>query len=316
MLPTTRLWGNALLRERDALESLERIAATEVGRGSSLLQPYAAGGLEAAAAALAQSPGTSHVGILTGFYLPNARPPTAETDGPLGAAMIGRAVELLGGTATVITDQPCWRVVQAAVAKAQLRGAVLVAPVNSSYGQWESEVIVSLAERPLTHIVSIERVGPNYAGRKLNMRGDDISAYTAPLESLLHSIDAFSIGIGDGGNEIGMGAIDRHVIAGAVTRGDDVACSVPVNALIVAGTSNWGGYALVAALRTWGYKQLDDILLPEWSHGVLNEIVRSGGADGVTLLQRATVDGLTPTHYFDVLDTMREIALDTSSRRG
>lgn len=56
-----------------------------------------------------------------------------------------------------------------------------------------------------------------------------------------------TIGIGDGGNEIGMGKVHKRVVDG-ITNGRRIASSVTTDHLITAGVSNWGGSALVAAM--------------------------------------------------------------------
>ena len=54
-------------------------------------------------------------------------------------------------------------------------------------------------------------------------------------------------GIGDGGNEVGMGkvveAVHQHI-----NNGVSIGCTTPADFLITASVSNWGGYALAAAL--------------------------------------------------------------------
>ena len=55
-----------------------------------------------------------------------------------------------------------------------------------------------------------------------------------------------TIGIGDGGNEIGMGKIPHETIVKNIPNGDLIHCRVPTDHLIVAGVSNWGAYALAA----------------------------------------------------------------------
>ena len=44
------------------------------------------------------------VGIVTGFYIPGAAPPAAETDGPPGALALARALQALGRQVHLITD--------------------------------------------------------------------------------------------------------------------------------------------------------------------------------------------------------------------
>src|SRR5258707_3766177 len=55
-------------------------------------------------------------------------------------------------------------------------------------------------------------------------------------------------GIGDGGNEIGMGKIPWDVIRRNIPNGGLVACRVPTDHLIVCGVSNWGAYGLAAGV--------------------------------------------------------------------
>lgn len=57
-----------------------------------------------------------------------------------------------------------------------------------------------------------------------------------------------TVGIGDGGNEIGMGKVHQQVIK-HIQNGRNIASTVATDHLVTAGVSNWGGSALVAALR-------------------------------------------------------------------
>ena len=75
---------------------------------------------------------------------------------------------------------------------------------------------------------------------------------TAPLH-LLFEDDGWlrpwvTIGIGDGGNEIGMGSLPKEIIDNDIPNGQLIAATVPADHLIVAGVSTWGGYGMVAAL--------------------------------------------------------------------
>ena len=57
----------------------------------------------------------------------------------------------------------------------------------------------------------------------------------------------FSIGVGDGGNELGMGKVLDRIIRD-VSHGETIACVTAADYLITAGVSNWGGYAVAVAL--------------------------------------------------------------------
>ena len=100
----------------------------------------------------------------------------------------------------------------------------------------------------VTHALSIERCGRSADGAPRNMRGEDISAFTTPLDELFLAGPWQRIAIGDGGNEIGMGSVPASVIGAHVAHGETIACVTPADHLIVAGVSNWGAYALIGAL--------------------------------------------------------------------
>jgi len=286
-----------MTRLREVGPSMRHIAATEVGRGSSRLVDAVGDGLENAAERLAV--GGGEVWILTGFFLPSAEPPTAETDGPVGAAQLAVAIERLGGTVTLVTDEPCEAVVAAASTAAGARADVWAAPVGDGFDAW----LEALLRKPQPdQLVAIERVGPAADGVPRNMRAIDIRPHTAPLERILDRVDVPSIAIGDGGNEIGMGYIPHRLVAQVVTDGELVHCVVGCDDLIVAGTSNWGAQALVAAIQI-AREDIDlrDILGLAWHRRVLSELVAAGAADGVTLRREETVDGLAPDEYERVL---------------
>ena len=104
----------------------------------------------------------------------------------------------------------------------------------------------------LTHLIALERVGPSRAGRCYSMRGRDITDHMAPAHRLFEKERGHTalttIGIGDGGNEIGMGKIPSDVIGRNIPNGELIACRVPTDHLIVCGVSNWGAYALAAGV--------------------------------------------------------------------
>ena len=121
---------------------------------------------------------------------------------------------------------------------------------GGEYGQSTHSVAEAwrAANPAVTHVIAIERCGPRHDGRTYNARGFDISAVNAPLHELFGAGPWVTIGIGDGGNELGMGSLPRQLVEEHIPNGKNVACVVPCDYLIVCGVSNWGGYALPAAL--------------------------------------------------------------------
>jgi hypothetical protein len=277
---------------------VESLVHEDVGRNITALFAAAGGGLNRAAAALAAAPGAK-VGIITGFYVPRGTPPAAETDGPVGAAVLAKALGAVGMRCRLATDTPC-----AAACRAALLGAGIgEVPVDvAAVGGSLDELTASWRAIGVTHAISIERCGRSADGAPRNMRGLDIGSYTAALDELFLAGPWATIAIGDGGNEIGMGAIPRSVIAAHVAHGETIACVTPAQNLIVAGVSNWGAWALIAALaalRADWRPQLLGCLDEGLDRTILAALVENGPAvDGVSLVQAMTVDNLDlATHH-------------------
>ncbi len=248
------------------------------------------GGLFAAASALACGPAL-RIGLITGFFVPRGTPPAAETDGPAGTALMVKAFLAAGLSCRVATDTLCAPACRVALDRA---GAGDV-PVDSMVPNGSVEALVALwRQHGIDHVVSIERCGPAADGIPRNMRGQDLSPFMAPLDLLFTAGPWRTIGIGDGGNELGMGSVPRALIAGHVKQGEAIGCVVPADCLVTAGVSHWGAYGLLAALA---------LLRPDWAAAmrtgldpdldlaVVEALVRDGPAvDGVDSRQVVSID--------------------------
>lgn len=281
-------------------------ASTDVGRGSETLMTYSRGDLFRAARRLATK---SRALVVTGFYIPLAAVPAAETDGPLGALELCVALRAIGGDAWLVSDEHCAPVICQSASHVLPDDHVLIAPhsTRGAFDHWMNTVIDLVKAHRIDTLIFIERVGPARDGNPHNMRGVDITQWTAPLSELT-MLDLHTIGIGDGGNEIGMGRVQDYAIADVVTNGSAIACSVPTDELVVAGTSNWGAHALVCALRAFGHTLVDPYLETDWHMMMLNHIVDAGGLDGVHMTNAPTVDGLEHDTYFAAVEHLTALA--------
>lgn len=318
--------------------SLAPVTSPESPTAPSPASHLCAGQLAAAAAELAQA--AVRVGIVTGFYIPRAEPAAAETDGPPGSLFLAACLQSVGVDALVITDAPCAAVVRAAAEAIDFPLEQLaVAPLDPrECSSWCDRILQAESQRGLSHLISVERVGPSHTAESIsrqqpdatkaylsevapehhnhchNMRGICIDAHTAPLHLLFERLrDVIplgrTIGIGDGGNEIGMGSIPWlelfHRLHGE--QAGRVPCRVPCDFTIVAGTSNWGAMALAAAVCVLRNRR--DVLQP-WTqhrhHAALQHLVVHGPAvDGVTGRREATVDGLPFLTYIQPWEGIR-----------
>lgn len=244
------------------------------------------GDYEAACWNIAVQP-VPHVFLHTGFLIPSVN--EFETDGPLGTAFLEYAVGSLGGVAEVIGDE------------AIIRGSYAARDFFPRYP------VPSDKLKPPVHIF-VECVGPAADGNSYTMRG----IKTPPIRWMPGKgpvAGRNTIGIGDGGNEIGMGKILHETIVKNIPNGDLIHCRVPTDHLIVAGVSNWGAYALAAGVFVLkGVTPPPDLFDPDREREILEVMVREGPlVDGVTGKQTATVDGLTWDEYVKPLVRIGEI---------
>jgi D-glutamate cyclase len=289
----------------ELVDGIERLIHVEVGRNITALFEATRGALWAAASTIASAP-SARVGMITGFYVPRGSPPAAETDGPVGVALLAKGFEGIGIRCRVATDEPCRGACAAALAGA----GCLDVPVDAvAVGRPLAPLIETWRDAGITHAISIERCGRSADGAPRNMRGEDIGSYTAPLDDLFSAGSWQTIAVGDGGNEIGMGALSRSLIGRHVAHGETIACVTPAQHLIVAGVSNWGAYALLgalAALRSEWRAPLLACLDEGLDRRVLETVIAQGPAvDGVSLLPTPTVDNLDLATHHRVLRTIR-----------
>ncbi len=271
-------------------EPIIAIAAIEalIGQdpaGRNIAPLVRAGHLEGAARSLA---GAQRVLIASGFFVPAAG--AGETDGPPGARALGEALNRIGAEAEYVTDAP----------NAPLFEAIGAAPLHL----YAPDLLERL--RP-SHLISVERLGRAADGRYYNMRGEDVSAHTAPVDELFllaAEVGIPTIGIGDGGNEIGMGRVAGEV-ARHVKHGERIASVVSTDFLIVSGVSNWGAYGLAGALSALAGQEL----LPSdaRTRADVLAILEQGGVDGVTLKSEPTVDGLPLERSHELVEEIRRI---------
>ena len=224
--------------------------------------------------------------------------------------MLAASLAACGVPTRIAVDSPCADAVRAAVASAGHDVVVDEMGVVDRPGL--ERVTEAWRQAAVSHAVSIERCGIAADGRPRNMRGVDVSPWTAPLDDLFLAGSWRKIGVGDGGNEIGMGKLPAGLIARTVPNGAEIACVTSCDQLVVAGVSNWGAYGLMAALaalRADWQPRLAKFLTAERDLAVTRAIVGQAGAvDGVTALGEATVDGFGPEIHGALIDELGRIA--------
>eukprot|EP00741_Cyanophora_paradoxa_P007620 tig00001177_g7370.t1 len=177
--------------------------------------------------------------------------------------------------------------------------------------------------RHIDHLISIERVGPSHDGRCYNMRGEDITKYCGRTDRLFtlakqRAAEGWdpigTSGIGDGGNEIGMGRVS-DLVAQHVNHGERIRCAVATDSLIVAGVSNWGGYAVCAGLYVLAHLAVGGpppnpfpapslLMQPKIEEHLVDAAVYEGAVDGAAGKRERSVDGLPMSEHARVIDAI------------
>jgi hypothetical protein len=332
----------------EALTKIRDIIQEDVGGRGLRADPTAnlisatTGDFAAACHSIAEHPRPA-AAIVTGFFIPDANPPAAETDGPLGALFLARCLSSLGIPVAILTDSFCRAALAAGSQRCQLGNMVSLLGLPSVADHWDQFIakgwIPFARDRfHLTHLIAIERPGPSHtlasfeAQRGTGSQADDsyfaflrevppehqdrchrangldISIHVSPahrlFESARRALDSLTtIGIGDGGNEIGMGNIPWDIIRRNIPGGGRIACRVPADHLLVCGVSNWGAYGLAAGIHlVRRHIPSRDLFDEQRERELLRIMVERGPlVDGVMKFPSLSVDGLSYERYIQPL---------------
>jgi hypothetical protein len=271
---------------------------------------FVKGGATAAAQALRKS---RRVLLTTGFAVGPGLP---ETDGPPGTACLGRALRALGAEVTYVTDAVAVPPLQAALKVLGEPAAVEIFQVphartdgasldeGAGAGGARAAARRLLAEHRPTHLVAIELPGRARDGHYRSARGRSLTEWNGPLDELflVAAPRVVTVGVGDGGNEVGMGTVRARVArAGGVFA--RIASTVRVKHLVVAGVSNWGAYGIVAELGRLAGRPL--LHTAEEEQAMVQACVDAGAVDGLTHRREPTVDGLPLPAHIGMLELLR-----------
>jgi hypothetical protein len=235
--------------------------------------------------------GARRVAVVTGFFIPAAGAP--ETDGPPGAVVLARALSRRGADAYVWTDHLCVGAV------AGCAGAIgfPAARVTDVSGDLERGDVPDL-------LIYVERLGRARDGAYYDMRGRDVSEFAPPLDAFALRGTSRVIGVGDGGNEVGMGNYFAELsemmpgYARCLSRvGADAAVPVDV--------SNWGAYALAAALSCEAGEWLGQTESEE--RAMMEAMTDLGAVDGVRKTASGSVDGFDLSRQLEVVAELRNL---------
>ena len=171
--------------------------------------------------------------IVTGFVIRSAL--VGETDGPPGALALADALRRLGHEVVLVSDRFSERLLGA--------GAALFGPpfpttlLDRAQNEAERALLALLANFAPTHVIAVERPGSAGDGHRYSMRGELLDDLAPAAERLLDPgfpRPYATIAIGDGGNELGLGAL-RDVLKDRIANGELIFCAAAADFVIPAG---------------------------------------------------------------------------------
>ena len=243
-----------------AADNLDRLLAVEIRRPGvtrgfksvlyEVARAAADGPLVLGAAAMLNG-AACRVGIVTGAAVP-VYMPVGENDGPFGALVLAGVLERIGHCVTIYTDPEVAPPLRALIARAGQKTALVELPRAGGGEQ-------AAAAEASDVLVAIERLGSNPNGHIYGMTANARDGFRAKVEPMFAAHAALgrpSLGIGDGGNEVGFGGIREELARRLphINQTDKTPCgggvfsTVPTTRLVVGSTSNLAAYGVCAAL--------------------------------------------------------------------
>lgn len=264
-----------------------------------------------AQALLAEKPG-SKVCIFTGAQDPTHYP-NGESDGPLGAVCIARALEKLGHSCTIFSEEGVVAGIKgiAAVLNYSVDARPLPLEYCEQYDQIAQEYDI---------FFSTEKQGMNSKGIPHAVSGTSRAGQRCKVDLIcnaMNNMGKLTIGVGDGGNEIGFGKIYKETCA-LIKDSDKCRCGCGGGIVTVTATkylypvaiSNWGCYAIIAALAICSGRK-DLAVTPLEEHEMLKNAVKLELGDGGSGKFYYAVDGVAGEASAAFVTLLRELVMIT-----
>ncbi|XP_052041208.1 D-glutamate cyclase, mitochondrial isoform X2 [Apodemus sylvaticus] len=188
--------------------------------------------------------------ITTGFPTHFNHDPPEETDGPPGAIALAAFLQALGKETTMVVDQRAVNLHMKIVGDAIKQGVLKTPiPILTYQGRSVEDAQAFLCKDgdPVSprfdHLVAIERAGRAADGNYYNARKMNIKHLVDPIDDIFLAAQKIpgisSTGVGDGGNELGMGRV-KEAVKKHIRNGDVIACDVEADFAVIAGRKNVG----------------------------------------------------------------------------
>ena len=191
------------------------------------------------------------IGIVTGAAVPEHMP-LGENDGPFGSTVLAGGLLAFGHRVTIYTDAACAPPIVALLDRRGFDVPVAVLRMGDPAQQDAMAIDHDI-------LIGIERLGGNIHGKLHGVNGTCRDAFRCNVDRAFRGAlerGKSTIGIGDGGNEIGFGRVRARLEErlpefaqkDKTEGGGGIFSTIETTQLVVASTSNLGAYGVLAAL--------------------------------------------------------------------
>lgn len=265
--------------------------------------------------------------LISGFVLPPFGVP--ETDGIISTVLLCRTLVMLGRKPVVICPEGNLPAVKALAPVAGLHlydsveaimnlpSAMAVIPFTKDKEEAKKQAENLLSKNPAA-VLANEAPGANKNGIYHNATGLDVTDMQAKADVLFQAAKDKNIptfAIGDLGNEIGMGTLEKQITTYIPYAGDEhgdtcrcgcnggIMAATCADTLLTATVSDWGVYGIIAAVA-WLEKDINLMHTPEMEKDAIFAASRAGMIDMYGWLNPA-IDGQDYTICCAVVKLMR-----------
>ena len=248
----------------------------------------------------------SRLMLCTGFNVDRGMP---ETDGPVGVAILAYACCRAGKQVVVAADELNAHLVREAllILDPECLKDIVIESVKASKPADFGELQSIFDRHEIEAMVHTEVPGRNADGAYLNMRGIPIGDFNAPLDELLNVANARqldTVGVGDGGNEAGMGGLAG--VPPALNK-LNMQAVIPAAHQVIAWNSNLGAIALGEFVLAAAGKGAS--CTPEAFESIVRKMFSEHAVDGVTrgaTMNERIENPALPRHYnYSCVDGVR-----------
>lgn len=268
----------------------------------------------------------STVLVCTGFCDPPSM--IDEADGPIGSVTLARSLCVALDATPVFVTEVSNMDRMSALAKAAgldvvdfplarstpFKAAIAPLPIDPTRAAKEAHRLFE--ETQPVALITIEKPSPNFAGAYHTGVGLNVSDVVGKVEFIVneaHLRGVITIGLGDGGNEVGMGKIHDSCVE-ILPTGKQCMCScesgiaaaLSTDILVVSAIANWASYGVEACLAA-------ATGMPEAIHSIADErritetAAQLGFIDPTTGLANGWVDGTPPICSESILELLRQM---------